>query len=618
MIKSIINEYGMPWVFNRSLYSAKLKLMNLIPTTEKIFEKNVQVKRVDIFDLKTKEIEYFLNNLSEEKKQEIILLGNNATEGKIKGFSSIELNYGNPINWHLNPLTNKEVDNTLKWYQIPDFDPERGDIKLIWEASRFTHLFYFIRAYMLTKDKQYYEAFSNQLDNWLKENPYSYGANYKCGQEATLRMINVLIAYSAFKYYGLITQKDEENVRLLVAGSYKKVISNFFYAHKCIKNNHTLSEITGLIIGAWACEDTKGLKHAYQLLDKEIESQFISDGGYKQFSFNYQRFALQIIEFVLKIKSKTNLALSEQSKNLIKNSAMLMYQMQDDSGDVPNYGSNDGALIFPVTSCGYRDFRPVLNTIFTLIDGTRVYEPGDYDEELLWFGNKNIEDIPYSLIKRTSSSFDQSGFYSLRHDGGFLMTVLQDFKSRPAQMDQLHIDLWHKGINVFCDSGTYSYATDIGKQLSLTSAHNIVAVNGKEQMNKRGPFLIYDWTERDNVEHDNHRFIGTMISKNGYKHTREIKKNDVGYVITDEVTSDGSECMFYFHTPCEIKTISSKEFELINNNQPICKIKTQEDAIINKAYRSLFYLKKEEINCIALKGAIVDRKCKVKFVIELY
>ena len=618
LIKSIITEYGLPWAFNRFLYSLKLKMMNTLPVTENFFEKKVQVKRLDIFNFDTEPIEDFLNKLPEDKKEKIISIADNAIKGKILGFSSIELDYGNPINWHLNPLTNKEVDKTIKWYKIPDFDRERGDIKVIWEASRFTHLFYFIRAYILTKDAKYYEAFSDQLASWLRENPYSYGANYKCGQEATLRMINVLIAYSAFKSYGLITKKDEENVRKIVEGSYKKVLSNFFYAHKCIKNNHTLSEITGLIIGAWACGDTNKLKRAYKLMDKEIEKQFISDGGYKQFSFNYQRFALQIIEFVLKINNKTGMDLSEHTKKLIKNSALLMYQMQDDSGDVPNYGSNDGALIFPVTTCGYRDFRPVLNTIFSFIDGKRIYEPGEYDEELLWFGNKGIEEIPCLEIERRSSSFHESGFYSFRHKNGFLMTVLQDFKSRPAQMDQLHIDLWHKGINVFCDSGTYSYATEIGKQLSLTSAHNTVVIPDKEQMSKHGPFLIYNWSLREKVKYETKRFIGTMISKNGYKHTREIKQTDYGYLIVDQVYSEDGNCMFYFHTPCEINTISSKEFELSYKGEPICNIKTSFDAEVNKAYRSLYYLKKEIINCIEVKGKMIDQKCEAEFVIELY
>lgn len=616
MISSLITEYGLPWVFYRSLYSAKLKMMRAIPITEKMFEKKILVKKIDIFKVETKSIEEFLKRMSEEKQKEIVQLADNAIEGKIKGFSSVELDYGSPINWHLNPITKKEVDKSLKWYQIPDFDPERGDIKAIWEASRFTHFFYFIRAYMITKNKKYFDAFSDQLNFWLEENVYSYGSNYKCGQEATLRMMNVMIAYSAFKSYGLVKSKDDENVRNIIEGSYKKVLSNFFYAHKCIKNNHTLSEITGLIIGAWACGDDKGLKRAYVLLDKEIQNQFLPDGGYIQYSFNYQRFALQIMEFVLKISNQTNIQMSARSKELIKKSAYLIYQMQDQTGDVPNYGSNDGALIFPVTSCEYRDFRPVVNTIFSLIDRKRIFEYGYYDEELMWFGNRNIEELPITTLERKSSSFNDSGFYSLRHENGFLMTLLQNYKTRPAQMDQHHVDLWHKGINVFCDSGTYSYATDLGKKMALTSAHNTAMIQGKEQMKKYGPFLIYDWTKHENVEHADDSFTGTMISKNSYRHIRSIVKKSKGYMIADEVIGDGEVCEFYFHTPCDVKR-KSKGFELYHEGELICDVETNGPVEIKKSYRSLYYLKKEEINCVIIRGNFTEKKCSMKFEINL-
>lgn len=617
MLKSLITEYGLPWVINRSLYSAKLKMMRAIPISDKLFERNVDVKRIDIFNIKVECINEFLNGLTNEKKTEIILIADNAIEGKIMGFSSVELDYGNPINWHYSPITSVEVSRTSKWYQIPDFDPERGDIKVIWEASRFTHFFYFARAYMITKDRKYFDAFSEQLDGWLQDNYYPYGSNFKCGQEATLRMINTLMAYSVFKSYGLTTPKDEKNVRKLVEGSYKKVLSNFFYAHKCIKNNHTLSELVGLIIGAWSCKDGRELKKAYDLLDEEIGNQFLPDGGYIQYSFNYQRFVLQLIESLFKISEKTNIKISEQSNNLIKNSAYLMYQMQDQTGDVPNYGSNDGALIFPVTSCGYRDFRPVINTVFNLIDGKRIYEPGDYDEELLWFGNKRLDDVPISIVEKESSAFSKSGFYSLRNNTGFLMTVLQDFKTRPAQMDQQHIDLWHKGINIFCDSGTYSYATDTGKKMALTSAHNTVMVQGKEQMKKRGPFLIYDWTSCRDVFHDKDVFFkGTMISKNGYEHTRLIEKNKQGYMITDNVNGEGEFCEFYFHTPSDVK-INESGFELYNDGQLICTLTTDGDVKVKKVYRSLYYLKKDEINCVSVRGSMTEKKCSMKFNIEL-
>lgn len=613
MIKAILTEYGMDWAINRSLYSAKLKMMLAIPGIERLFEKQVHIKRIDIFDIDVDSIRCLLVGLSTDTQNEIVTIADKATNGIIMGFSSIELNYGNPINWHYSPTTGEESSRTAKWYRIPDFDAKRGDIKTIWEASRFTHFYYFARAYLITGDVKYYIAFSEQLNQWLKDNPYPYGANYKCGQECTLRMINALMAYTVFKQ--LVTSEDEKNMFCLVELCYKKVLSNFFYAHKCIKNNHTLSEICGLIVGAWCCEKDNSLRKAYKLLDKEIENQFLPDGGYVQYSFNYQRFALQILECVYKISEKTGVSISMKSKELIKNSTILMYQMQAKSGDMPNYGSNDGAYIFQVTVCGYRDFRSVINTVHALTTGQRLYDKGEYDEELLWFGNG--KEIPFKDVERKSSAFRESGFYTLRNSNDFLMVCLHDYKTRPVQMDQLHIDLWHKGMNIFCDSGTYSYATDIGQGLALTVAHNTAKVDKVEQMNKHGAFLIYDWTECRDVQYDDNSFSGTMISKNGYEHTRRIEKTEHGYEISDEVSSNCEYCDFNFHSPYEVKSVLGG-FEVWDSGRLLCAVVVEKgDIEVSKAYRSLYYLRKEEINRVSIRCNVNNKKCRTRFDIRL-
>ena len=58
-----------------------------------------------------------------------------------------------------------------------------------------------------------------------------------------------------------------------------------------------------------------------------------------------------------------------------------MFQCQDETSDMPNYGNNDGALVFPVTSCGYRDFQPVINTVYALTAGSQLYNDGKHQEE---------------------------------------------------------------------------------------------------------------------------------------------------------------------------------------------------------------------------------------------
>lgn len=613
VLKSVLTEYGVNWAINRSLYAGKLKMMKLIPKTELFFEKKVDVKRIGIFNFDLKPIKDFLLSLDEKKQQEIIETSDKAIKGVITGFSSIELNFGNPINWQLNPLTGYENSCKKKWYNIKDFDEKAGDIKIIWEASRLTHFLFFVRSYLITNDIKYYKAYSKQLDNWLRNNPYSYGSNYKCGQEATLRMINVLITFTVFNQIGLTTEKDYKNVKQLVTGSYKKVLSNFFYAHKCIKNNHTFTEILGLIIGAWCTKDRKRLEKAYKLMDQEINEQFLEDGGFTQYSFNYHRFTLQILECLFKVSEATGLNIKEKEK--IKNSILLLYQVQEEKGDVPNYGSNDGSLIFPLSVCDYRDFRPTLNSIYALLEGKRLYSKGNYDEELLWFGD--VSEKQRDSIPRISSSFPKSGYYTLRNNNSFLFIPLQNYKSRPAHMDQLHIDLWHRGMNLLCDTGTFSYASTLGEELASTVGHNIAKLSNTEQMNKKGAFLVTNWTERKEHYWNPDRFVGEVESKNGYKHNRSIYQVNNGYLIKDEIITNLEQCELILNTPCDV-TLKKDGIELTKNNVKLAFINIKNEINVEPAYRSLYYLKKETINRIRIPLIRKDDLYAIEYKIILY
>lgn len=601
LLRAVFLEYGLSWFFFRALYSLKIKALCHFPRLEGLFERRVQANRCFDFEPDLPALTQCLASLGESQKQELLHQAQDAIKGRIKAFSSLVYDYGDPINWHYSPLSKTSSPRDVKWFRLPDFDPVRGDVKAIWEASRLSHFILFARAYLLSGDARYYQAFSEQLAGWLEANPYSLGVHYKCGQEASLRMINALLAASVFRARGLLTQQDEHNLLDLAQRSYKKVLSNFFYAYRCVKNNHTITELCGMMLGAYCCRDTRRVKKAARLLEKVVSQQFYPDGGYIQYSFNYQRVAMQVMGCVFRFQQLTGTRPSALCRQRLQQSASLLYQCQSESGDLPNYGSNDGALFFPLTSCGYRDYRPTIGLVLAQTGQGSPYPPGPWDEELLWFGASLKRQVPEPA--RVSSAFDQIGLYTLRSGQLMLMVVLNRFASRPAHMDQLHLDVWFAGQNVLCDTGTFSYAEGPGRQLALTASHNTACMEGTEQMCRKGPFLLYNWPSTEREFFTNKKFFGTMRSRNAYVHSRKVEVNGAEVQIIDETSGTQSFCAYKFHTPCPVELQGNTALLSLPDGWR-CRMEFSDPPTIIQANRSLRYLQLEAIACLQVEKTL--------------
>ena len=592
MIIKVIRENGLNWLFLRSIYALKLRWLKLFPKSDVIFEKQTNVKKIDLFTFPKEAIEANLLEQNEDYKKQIISTANKAIEGEIMGFSSLDLKYGKPINWQLNPLTGAATNKNDKWFLIPDFDKTRGDIKITWEVSRFTYFYSFLQAYIVTKDKKYYNAFASQLSNWLEQNRYSYGANYKCGQEATLRMINTLIVYSGFKSYKMTSNEDDENVKKIVKYSYKKVLSNYFYAYHCIRNNHTISETIGLMIGAWSESNKRRMKNAIRKLNKVISYQFTDDGGYIQNSFNYQRFSLQLLGFIESNNTSINPHFTPENKDKIKKSINLLYINQDEySGLLPNYGANDGALIFPLSNSDFRDYRNTLNSLNYIFKSELLYSENSLLEELAWFSNLPSIKENSNHKKKGISVYKESGIYSFSNSFYKIMIVNKPYKTRPSHFDNLHLDLFVNGYNVFKDSGSYSYASDLGKKMRFVEAHNTIKLDNKQPMGFKPPFLVFNWVHNVKNELIDNHFIGEYKSRNGYKHKKTVYFKDRVLEVQDEVFGAGTLAKTQFITDFEPR-ITNNGFEVNVDEKTTVFVSTNHEVKIEQAFVSDYYYKK--------------------------
>ncbi|MHC5217995.1 heparinase II/III domain-containing protein [Enterococcus sp. LJL128] len=610
-IITILREYKINWIFFRLVYSLKLKFLRKFEFFEKLFEVNREVIDVDIFnkqiELSISDIEKTLNSISEENKNKYIIdKADEICKGNLQIFSSKNLHFGNPPKWNYNPLNGNTIKNDKKWFEYPDFSEEMGDIKVYWEPSRFSHVHYLTRAYILTRDKKYYEVYIIQVTDWLKENPYPYGLNYKDGQECALRTMNILISYAVFQHYMGDNEYLKSAVEEFVQRNYLKIRSNFSYAKKSIKNNHTISEIIGMLIYSLCANDNEKIIKYVNLLNIELDKQIMADGGYIQYSVNYQRVLLQLVEIYFFIEPLCKIEISERVKQKIFESAQMLYQMQEgEDGSLPNYGSNDGAWFFPVAAVEYSDYRPVINSICYYYTGKFLYEEAYLTEESAWFVRYKDRFATSEVKERKSIGFKEAGLFTLKNDNIFIFSVMQTLKSRPSQMDQMHVDIWFKKKNIFIDSGVYSYASDLGKELKREYEHNTAHISGLAQMKTLGKFMIYNWPKVDLIKHTEDSLEGTLEVKNKYTHFRKITMANNEIQLIDELILKNKNCKdldgrIYFKTPYKVQQDSQKIY-LIDGDEKIAELITDAEVHVEKSYFSKYYLRKQYSNKIVLK-----------------
>ena len=414
---------------------------------------------------------------------------------------------GCPPDWHLNPMTSQRWPHDRHWTHVSDGGED--DIKLVWEASRFGVVYTLVRAYAITRDERYPRVFWQLIDDWAANNPPNTGANWGCGQEATFRAMAWCFGLYGFARAANTTPAQIVGLAAMIAAHGERIERNIAYA-RSQKNNHAISEGVGLWTIGLLFPEFKRAQRWRQLgrrvIQAEVERQVYDDGAYVQHSMNYHRLMLHDLIWALRLGEVNNDRLPESVYSKFKQAVEFLTEFLDrESGQVPNYGANDGSLILPLNTCDYLDYRPVLQAGYFLLNKNRLFEPGPWDEDLLWLFGPEALDSAVEATHPIQDSFagPTGGYITLRGQQSWAMVRCAQYRDRPSDADQLHVDLWWRGINIACDAGTYLYtaAPPWNNGLSSTRVHNTVTVDGQDQMRRASRFLWLDWAQGTTQHH---------------------------------------------------------------------------------------------------------------------
>lgn len=554
-----------------------------------------------------------------EWKESLICDAEKILLGQVRYYAYHWKELGNPPNWFLNPFKGAEYSAIKKhWTELPDFHPYIGDIKNIWEASRFEWLVTLGRALAVTGDKKYLDTINSWLKNWTKCNPLNTGPNWKCGQEASIRLFNLL--NTSF----ILNQHLKPSPALIefVEASLQRIEKNIGYSI-AQNNNHGTSEATALFIGGlWLhliaperyAKTNSYVKKGRHWLENRVRKLISESGSFSQHSVTYHRVVLDTLCFaelwrqILNDKSFSKLFYKK-----VQLAANWLHQLVDlKSGNSPNTGPNDGALLLNLHSCGYRDFRPSLQMASHLFFDDSWFSFDTYNEPLYWFAISCKQFVKSPAKKNLSAH----GFTTINGDNTWALIKWPYYKFRPSHNDALHIDIWHNGNNILCDAGSYSYnpGDDFPYDLKSVNFHNTVCFDNQEQMPRLSRFLMARWLKADAVGFMKNgskkmcSWSGSYTDSFGNRHHRQVELLNNQWIITDTLSGQFRIAVIGFNInstiiSCKDGVLSSPYFSFSVSEKAMFEFK---DTIISNCYLDKQRIKRVELT-VSIPGKYISK-----------
>ena len=547
----------------------------------------------------------------ESKLPKLDLPISSAWEDNSNLFSHLERPLANkPPHWLRNPLsTDNEDIKLIPWWKIPDFDYSNGDIKLIWEQSRMNWVVIFAQR-VRNGDSYSLSRLNDWISDWSKKNPPYLGPNWKCGQEASIRVINLCCAALILgQEYNSLPSLQE-----LIKLHLRRISPTLHYAI-AQNNNHGTSEAAALFIGgSWltALGSSDGEKYEIlgrKWLNNRVTKLIEKDGSFSQYSTNYHRMMLDTLSIAEIWRRKINRdKFSPVFYNKASKATSWLYQMiSPDNGNGPNLGANDGSLLIQLTDSEYRDYRPSVQLASCLFNNVRAYpNEGLWDSHLSWLGIINDSEESEEYV---NCNFDYGGYKILRYGHAKLIFRFPKFRFRPSQADAMHVDFWIDGDNLLNDAGSYSYnsADNILNYFNGTAGHNTIQFDERDQMPKIGRFLFGNWLKAVNVSSvlKTNSFVKCSASYRDFKgseHQREIILRDNSFEVVDKVSGFKNKAVIRWRLAGRNWVLKKyKNIVEVSNGKSNLKIDSNVDfAHVNltEGWTSFFYMKKEKISTL--------------------
>lgn len=483
--------------------------------------------------------------------------------GRFELLSRSSLDFGDPIDWRLDPSSGKRTP-LVHWTLIDPLSADSaGEYKLTWEVNRHQHFITLGQACWLTGDERYAAAMVDQLTGWMQANPPNLGINWASSLELSYRVISWIWGLEYIRDSDLLTPNVflQALKFLYLQGRHIETFLSTYYS----PNTHLTGEALGLMylgtfLPSLRCAG-RWRRLGQRILRDQLDRQVRADGVYFEQATYYHRYTVDIYTHFRILACSSHYEADGIDGALKLALDFLVHAMRPD-GTTPLIGDDDAGRVIRLDRRAPNDFRAAL------ANGAVLYRRGDYrfaaqeaSEETLWlFGPRGLEQFDQlapAAPAATARGFADGGYYVAR-DGWHRRAnyVLVDcgphgtLNCGHAHADALALEVAVSGRAMIVDPGTFTYTASAEERdhFRLSPAHNTVCVDGASSSVAGGPFqwaeiarcTAHAWLATD-------RFVFFQGSHDGYQrlvspavHTRALLflKGDY-WILRDRVSSDG-------------------------------------------------------------------------------
>ncbi len=513
-------------------------------------------------------------------------------EHRLSFFNLQDKHLGDPIVWNRDHKRDQDTPMTYSpTLDYRDVD-EAGDCKFVWEPNRHHQLVVLGRAYRVSGDVRFAHAVAEQLDSWLRQNPYGLGMNWRSGLEFGIRLINWVWAIDLIKESEVIS--DELNQRFLDSVSRHIWEIDRKYSRGSSVNNHLIGEAAGVFVAA---SYFRRLKHAsrwrersWDILKREMYGQTYPDGGTQEQAIGYHLFVLQFFVVAGITARVTGRDFPEPYWSRLEKMFEFLAILSEGGDQLPVFGDGDDGYVLDLGSDprSVKEWLGVGAVLFSRSDFKML--TGECAEPIEWLlgqpGREHFTAIPEIRNETgTSRALSDSGYYLLQHgefDSPDRVSVV--FDCGPLGMgalaahghaDALSFTLRAFGREVLVDPGTYDYFSypKWREYFRSTRAHNTVLVDGRSQSEMLGLFL---WGRRANArclnwqpsdlggtvagEHDGYTCLRDPVI---HRRTLELDGQERKLIVRDDIVAREQhkiEVRFHLAEQCVVRPVGENRF----------------------------------------------------------